>query len=167
MGPLENQMGIIWEKWHYPNTLIKLVKISADLSLTQFFNGKTRFFQKKMPKLIDLTTFTDKRGNLTVVEKVIPFDIKRLYYIYGVDSSERGFHRHKKTVQAAICLTGSCKISTNDSIKKEEFILDSPAKCLLLLPEDWHIMNEFTQNAMLMILASEFYDYNDYIFEPY
>ena len=57
---------------------------------------------------IDLKTFTDKRGNLTVIEKTIPFQIKRIFYIYGVDDSVRGGHRHHKTVQAAICLQGTC-----------------------------------------------------------
>ena len=59
-----------------------------------------------MAELIDLKTYTDRRGNLTVIEKVIPFDIKRIFYIYGVDDSVRGGHRHHKTVQAAICLHG-------------------------------------------------------------
>ena len=49
-----------------------------------------------MARLIDLKTFTDTRGNLTVIEKVIPFDIKRIFYIYGVDDSRRGGHRHRK-----------------------------------------------------------------------
>ena len=53
-----------------------------------------------MAELIDLKTFTDVRGNLTVIEKVIPFDIKRIFYIYGVDNSVRGGHRHHKTIQA-------------------------------------------------------------------
>jgi hypothetical protein len=57
-----------------------------------------------MAELTDLKTFTDKRGNLTVIERIIPFDVKRIFYIYGVDESVRGGHRHKTTVQAAICL---------------------------------------------------------------
>jgi dTDP-4-dehydrorhamnose 3,5-epimerase-like enzyme len=120
-----------------------------------------------MPKLIDLQTFTDKRGNLTVIEKAIPFEIKRIFYIYGVDNSIRGGHRHKTTIQAAICLQGSCIIYTYDSIRNQEFVLDSPSKCLLLNPSDWHKMYNFTKNAILMVLASEYYNPNDYIYEPY
>src|ERR1035437_6163526 len=120
-----------------------------------------------MAKLIDLKTFTDKRGNLTVIEKVIPFDIKRIFYIYGVDESIRGGHRHKKTIQAAICLKGSCTISNNDNFKKEAFVLDSPDKCLILEPKDWHQMHSFSKDAILMVLASEYFDQNDYIFEKY
>jgi dTDP-4-dehydrorhamnose 3,5-epimerase-like enzyme len=120
-----------------------------------------------MAHLIDLQTFTDLRGNLTVIEKVIPFDIKRIFYIYGVDGSARGGHRHKKTIQAAIALQGSCRILNNDGEKKSEFILEKPNQCLILEPKDWHTMDRFTRNAILMVLASENYDMNDYIFESY
>jgi len=120
-----------------------------------------------MAYLIDLKTFTDKRGNLTVIEKSIPFDVKRIFYIYGVDDSVRGGHRHHKTIQAAICLQGSCRINNNNGNKAEVFMLDSPHKCLILEPSDWHTMDQFTPNAILMVLASEYFDANDYIFEPY
>jgi dTDP-4-dehydrorhamnose 3,5-epimerase-like enzyme len=120
-----------------------------------------------MAKLINLNTFCDKRGNLTVIEKVIPFDIKRIFYIYGVDSSVRGKHRHKKTIQAAICIQGHCTIWNNDGKNKQEFILDSPDKCLILEPSDWHKMYNFSTDAILTVLASEYFDYNDYIFEEY
>ena len=120
-----------------------------------------------MAELINLTTFTDKRGNLTVIEKVIPFDIKRIFYIYGVDESVRGGHRHHKTLQAAICMQGSCKIHNDDSLKKEEFILDRPDKCLILKPSDYHFMYDFSPDAILMVLASEYFDSKDYIYESY
>jgi dTDP-4-dehydrorhamnose 3,5-epimerase-like enzyme len=120
-----------------------------------------------MAYIQSLKTFTDARGNLTVVEKVIPFDIKRIFYIYGVDDSERGGHRHKKTIQAAICLQGSCTIYNDDNKEKVEFLLDSPDKCLILEPQDWHKMYKFSKDAILMVLASEYFDSNDYIYEPY
>lgn len=120
-----------------------------------------------MAELIDLKTYTDQRGNLTVIEKVIPFDIKRIFYIYGVDDSVRGGHRHHKTIQAAICLQGHCVISNQTKSECEEFILDSPHKCLLINPEDWHIMHHFSKDAILMVLASEYFDPHDYIYEPY
>ncbi len=120
-----------------------------------------------MAELINLKTFTDKRGNLTVIEKVIPFDIKRIFYIYGVDDSKRGGHRHKTTVQAAICIKGKCTIYNNNNVKEETFVLDAPHKCLILMPEDWHTMYDFSNDAILMVLASEYFDENDYIFEPY
>ena len=120
-----------------------------------------------MAHLIDLKTHTDNRGNLTVVEKVLPFDIKRVFYIYGVDDSKRGGHRHHKTVQAAVCIQGACKIYNNNSSEEHVYELNSPSKCLIIEPEDWHTMYDFTPDAILMVFASEYFDKNDYIFEPY
>jgi dTDP-4-dehydrorhamnose 3,5-epimerase-like enzyme len=116
---------------------------------------------------INLQTFTDKRGNLTVIEKSIPFDIKRIFYIYGVDSSKRGGHRHHKTIQAAICIKGSCTIYCNDGENEVTFELNAPHKCAILEPRDWHTMYNFSEDAILMVVASEYFDSNDYIFEPY
>ena len=122
-----------------------------------------------MAKLINLTTFTDERGNLTVVEKVIPFEIKRIFYIYGVDTSTRGHHRHKKTLQAAISIQGLCTIwnKKGDNSPIEKFTLNAPSKCLIIDPADYHWMDNFSKDCILMVFASEFYDPNDYIFEPY
>ena len=120
-----------------------------------------------MAHIIDLKTFTDKRGNLTVIEKVIPFDIKRVFYIYGVDNSKRGGHRHHKTIQAAISIKGSCTIFNDDGRSETVFELNQPNKCLLIEPQDWHTMYNFTEDAILMVFASEYFDEKDYIFEPY
>lgn len=120
-----------------------------------------------MAYLIDLNTFTDSRGNLTVIEKVIPFDIKRIFYIYGVDTSIRGGHRHHKTIQAAVCIKGSCIIYNYDGKNEMEYNLDQPHKCLILESKDWHKMHHFSSDAILMVLASEYFDPKDYIFEPY
>jgi len=120
-----------------------------------------------MAQLIDLKTFIDVRGNLTVIERVIPFDIKRIFYIYGVDDSVRGGHRHHNTIQAAICIQGCCTIFCNNGKTSSEFILESPHKCLILNPEDWHTMSQFSKDAILMVLASEYFDENDYIYEQY
>ena len=120
-----------------------------------------------MAHLISLKTFTDTRGNLTVIEKTIPFDIKRIFYIYGVDDSVRGGHRHVKTIQAAICLKGSCTIFNDDNVTQQAFLLDSPDKCLILEPQDWHQMHSFTKDAILMVLASEYFEEKDYIYDKY
>src|SRR4051812_40531625 len=120
-----------------------------------------------MAHLISLKTFTDSRGNLTIIEKVLPFDIKRIFYIYGVDDSVRGGHRHHKTIQAAVCIRGKCTIYNNNSKIEEVFELDSPDKCLMLMPEDWHKMYNFSEDAILMVFASEYFDANDYIYEKY
>jgi dTDP-4-dehydrorhamnose 3,5-epimerase-like enzyme len=120
-----------------------------------------------MAHLIDLKTFTDARGNLTVIEKAIPFDIKRIFYIYGVDESVRGGHRHHTTIQAAVCLQGRCSIYNNNNTVTEDFTLDSPSKCLILNPEDWHQMYNFSPDAILMVLASTPFDEADYIYPAY
>ncbi len=122
-----------------------------------------------MARLLDLKTFSDSRGNLTVIEKVIPFEIKRIFYIYGVDNSVRGRHRHKKTIQAAISIKGKCRILSQSGIDYpvEEFNLDTASKCLILQPEDYHWMDNFSEDCILMVLASEYFNETDYIFEPY
>lgn len=120
-----------------------------------------------MAYLLTLPTHSDKRGNLTVIEKEIPFPIKRIFYIYGVDDSTRGGHRHHKTIQAAVCLHGQCTVSNHDGKRREDFLLDHPNKCLVLEPNDWHTMHHFTPDAVLLVFASEHFDPKDYIFEPY
>lgn len=116
-----------------------------------------------MAHLLDLKTHTDVRGNLTVIEEGIPFTIRRIFYIYGVDDSTRGGHRHHVTKQAAICIQGACTIYNNNGMTEEVFNLDNPSKCLIIQPEDWHTMYDFSQDAILMVLASEKYDNADYI----
>jgi hypothetical protein len=120
-----------------------------------------------MAYVIDLETHTDDRGNLTVIENVFPFTIERVFYIYGVDKSVRGGHRHHKTIQAAVCIQGECKIFNNDGKSEKVFHLDKPSKCILLEPTDWHKMYDFSENAILMVLASEKFDVKDYIFDTY
>jgi dTDP-4-dehydrorhamnose 3,5-epimerase-like enzyme len=120
-----------------------------------------------MAQVLQLKTIAGSRGSLTVIEKEIPFPIKRIFYIYNVDNSVRGKHRHHKTIQAAICIKGACKIFIDDNEKEEVVLLDNPEKCLLLEPKDWHKMYDFTPDAVLLILASEYFDPADYIYEPY
>jgi dTDP-4-dehydrorhamnose 3,5-epimerase-like enzyme len=120
-----------------------------------------------MAHIIHLKTFSDTRGNLTVIEKEIPFAIKRIFYIYGVDDSVRGGHRHHTTVQAAICIHGSCIVSNDNNKVQEDFVLDHPEKCLILQPEDYHTMHHFSPDAVLLVLASTVFNADDYIFAPY
>jgi hypothetical protein len=120
-----------------------------------------------MAQLLHLKTFSDKRGNLTVIEKELPFKVPRMFYIYGVDDSVRGGHRHHTTRQAAICVAGKCKVTCNNGHTKEEFALDHPSKCLIIEPEDYHTMHDFTPDAVLVVLASELFDPNDYIYQDY
>jgi dTDP-4-dehydrorhamnose 3,5-epimerase-like enzyme len=120
-----------------------------------------------MANLLELIPFRDDRGSLTVIEKILPFSIKRVFYIYGADAQVRGGHRHRKNQQALICLHGKCTIFTDDGKVKKSFELDDPNKCLILQPGDWHTMQNFEDEAVLLVLASEFYDEKDYIKEAY
>src|SRR6266568_1416954 len=116
-----------------------------------------------MATLLDLKTFSDMRGNLTVIEKELPFPVRRVYYIYGVGKDEvRAGHRHKNNVQVLVCVTGSCEIYVNDGANKQTFLLDRPDQGLLMEPRDWHTMYNFTKDALLLVLASEPYDLDDY-----
>jgi dTDP-4-dehydrorhamnose 3,5-epimerase-like enzyme len=120
-----------------------------------------------MAKLLTLITFKESRGSLTVLERCLPFEIKRVFYIYNVDDSVRGQHRHHKTRQAAICIKGCCTIYNNDGKTEQVFELNSCNQCLILEPEDWHKMYNFSKDAILLVLASEYFDEADYIFQPY
>jgi len=122
-----------------------------------------------MAYLIDIKTIADERGSLTVVEdRQLPFQIKRSFYLHDLKPNEqRGKHRHKKTIQAMICLQGSCKVYNHDGQKEELFTLDSPSKCLILEPKDWHYMQDFAPNTVLNVLSSDYFDKDDYIYEAY
>lgn len=116
--------------------------------------------------LIEFKTLGDDRGNLISLEenKNIPFDIKRVYYLFGTkDGVSRGFHAHKELKQIAVCLTGSCKFIMDDGKEKEEILLDSNSKGLLVDVMQWHEMYDFSENCVLMVLASDYYDESDYI----
>ena len=119
-----------------------------------------------MAHIIDLKTFKDDRGSLSVVEGDLGFNIQRLFYIYGVPADEvRGQHGHKKTKMGLVSVSGSCKVRVEYKEMNKEFLLDSPHKCLLLEPEDWHEMYEFEKNTVLLVMASEKYSKDDYFTE--
>lgn len=91
-----------------------------------------------------------------------PFLIKRFYLVHG--QGKRAGHRHKRTHQLIICIFGTCILEVNNGKEKTMYTLDKSDKALYLLPEDWHIM---TGNYTILVLASQPYDVNDYIDEPY
>lgn len=119
-----------------------------------------------MGQLIELPTFGDERGYLSVAQDKIPFDVKRVYYIYGA-KGKRGGHRHKETYQALMCINGSCEIYMNNKGVESTVTLDRPSSCLLLDKDDWHTMDKFSEGSVLLVLASTEYDVNDYIDEEY
>ncbi len=116
--------------------------------------------------MIRLKSFTDKRGQLTVIDEELPFDLKRVYYIGGVTSaSERGGHAHHLTTEAIFCINGSFTVVINNGKTREEFYLNDQTQGLIVEPFDWHMMYNFSPGAILMGVSSTHYDHSDYYFE--
>jgi len=108
----------------------------------------------------------DDRGMLVALEEMrdVPFDIKRVYYMYDtVEGVRRGFHAHKNLEQILICVHGSCKIHLDDGATTKEVVLDHPYEGLYVSNDMWREMYDFSPDAVLMVLASEYYDESDYI----
>lgn len=116
--------------------------------------------------VILLPTFADPRGQLTVLEQALPFQIVRMYWIYGADEQTRGGHRHLHTRQALISMSGVVSVYMKDGITEETIELSHPSQCLLVEPKDWHTMS-FGQNAVLLVMSSHPYDRAEYIDMPY
>ena len=117
-------------------------------------------------KIIDFKSLGDERGDLVSLEgnKEIPFDIKRVYYLFGTESCvSRGFHAHKNLQQVAVCVKGSCTFILDDGNEREEIILNSPFKGLYIDSMKWREMHGFSDDCVLMVLASSFYEEADYI----
>jgi len=117
-------------------------------------------------KPIDFTIMGDERGSLIALEEYhnTPFDIKRVYYIFGTkEGVRRGFHAHKELKQIAICVSGSCMFHLDDGKNTQEFLLNSPNQGLLIEGLIWREMYNFSSDCVLLVLASEHYDEDDYI----
>lgn len=107
-----------------------------------------------------------KYGHLTPIEGFydVPYEIKRIFYIYGVPKEEkRGHHAHKKTYQTLICVKGSLKVKVKTPNDEEIFVLDSPDKGLMIGPMVWGEQFDYSEDAVLLVLTSEYFDENDYI----
>lgn len=116
-------------------------------------------------KIIDIRRYSDTRGYLSVVENGIdiPFDIKRIYYLYMVPEVARGAHAHKELQQLLIATSGSVEVIMDDGREKKSFMLDRPWKGLLIPAGLWRDLENFSGGAVLMCLASEKYKAEDYI----
>ncbi|MBL0327437.1 MAG: FdtA/QdtA family cupin domain-containing protein [Cytophagaceae bacterium] len=122
-----------------------------------------------MANIIKLKSVESQDGILSVFEHLMPGHIERVYFIYGVPEFRiRGGHRHHTTWQGLVCLHGSCKVYVQESYHSDEtFNLDDPQKCLLLRPNDWHQMYDFSDDCILLVMANKNYDPKDYIDEAY
>ncbi len=108
----------------------------------------------------------DSRGQLIVLEenREVPFDIKRVFYIYGTQEGvSRGEHSHYKTKQFLVAVNGSCKVTLDEGTKKETFDLNKPNIGLFQNALVWGSMHDFSSDCVLMVLANNYYDENDYI----
>lgn len=117
-------------------------------------------------KIIDIPKIIDPkgRGKLSVVEKnIIPFDIKRVYYLYDVPSDAyRGGHAHKNLIQFMIPLSGSFEVLVDDGTNKTKIMLNKPYKGLLIPKGIWREMDNFSSGAVCAVLASDYFDEDDY-----
>lgn len=117
-------------------------------------------------RVINLISRGDNRGSLIALEKEhnVPFDIKRVYYIYDTKRGvPRGFHAHEDLEQLLICVSGSCKIKVDDGNEQEIYELNTPEQALYIGKMIWREMFDFSQGCVLMVIASQYYDPKEYI----
>ena len=109
---------------------------------------------------------SDRKGNLTVVQNgiTVPFDVKRVYYLYDVPGGEsRGSHAHRALSQLIVAASGSFRVVLDDGSAKRAFVLNRPYQGLLVKPGIWRDLDDFSSGAVCMVLASEVYQPEDYI----
>jgi hypothetical protein len=117
-------------------------------------------------KIVELPKITDPRGNLSFIEggQHIPFEIKRVYYLYDVPGgSDRGSHAHKGLHQFIVAMSGSFDVVLNDGKEKKRFHLNRSYYGLYVCPMMWRDLDNFSSGAVCMVLASAHYDEADYI----
>ena len=120
-------------------------------------------------QIIDLPKIVDPRGNLSVAEQLknVPFEVKRVYWTYDVPSGEsRGGHAHKECVEMIIAVSGSFTVTLDDGKgNRKDFHLNHPWQGLLVNTGIWRTLEDFSSGAVCLVLASELYDEEDYIYE--
>lgn len=119
-------------------------------------------------RLITLCKHHHENGNLSVVESnnEIPFDIKRIYYIYDVPGgAERGGHSHKECASLLIAASGSFNVEITDGVDKQVFTLNRSNIGLYIAPGIWRELNNFSSGSVALSIASHKYDHEDYVYE--
>lgn len=116
-------------------------------------------------KIIDIPKISDPRGHLGIIEKeVVPFDIKRVYYLYDVPSDAyRGGHAHKNLSQLLIALSGSFEVHLKNGKENVTVVLNKPNKGLLIEPGIWREIDNFSSGSVCLVLASDVFKESDYI----
>ena len=119
-------------------------------------------------KLIELPKITDPRGNLTVAEGagVVPFDIKRAYWVYDVPGGEsRGGHAHKRLRQLVVALSGSFTVTLDNGYERRTVLLNHPWQGLIIETNTWRTLDDFSSGAVCLVLASDHFEEDDYIYD--
>lgn len=117
-------------------------------------------------RTVNLKRVGDERGSLIALEEAtgVPFDIKRVYYIYGtVAGASRGFHAHRKLRQLVIAVSGQCRLVVDDGCERTDIWLNSPAQGLMIEGLIWREMHDFSPDCVLLVLADDVYRESDYI----
>lgn len=115
---------------------------------------------------IELKTIKHIGGSLSVVEAVrdIPIEIKRIFYIWDtLESTQRGGHAHKELVECFIAIYGECDLVFNDGASSQTFHMNDPSECLIVPPGYWLDIKNFKKDSVLLVLASDYYEEDDYI----
>lgn len=116
--------------------------------------------------IIEIDKHHHETGNISVVEnrKTVPFEVKRVYYLYDVPGGEaRGGHAHKELRQLIVAASGSFNVTIDDGDVKRTFYLNHPYQGLLIVPGIWRELNDFSSGSVCLVLASEKYSNDDYI----
>ncbi|WP_405293136.1 sugar 3,4-ketoisomerase [Algibacter sp. Ld11] len=116
-------------------------------------------------EIIDIPKINDPRGNLSVIEKnTLPFEIKRVYYLYDVPSDAyRGGHAHKEQQAVLIALSGSFDVKLDDGVNVTTIMLNKPNKGLLIPVGIWRELDNFSSGSICLVLASDVFDEKEYI----
>ena len=117
-------------------------------------------------KIVNFKVRGDERGSLIAIEgnQDVPFEIKRVYYVYGTQKNAvRGKHSHKKLQQMIFCSSGSCDFTVDNGKKRQTIRLESPDQGLLLQGNIWREFTNFSPDCVVTVLASEHYDEADYV----
>ncbi len=123
---------------------------------------------RELGKIIELQKVTDPRGNLTVAEGItqIPFEIARAYWVYDVPGGEsRGGHAHKRLKQLVVATSGSFTVTLDNGREQKKYLLNHPWQGLLIDTGIWRTLDDFSSGAVCLVLASQRYEEDDYIYE--